>query len=85
MDRNLPPNAGYTGSIPGLEESHMPQSYKTHGPHLLSLHSRAHERQLARTCNGEYPHALQLEKAHGQQGRPSITAMSAKKVLLYST
>ena len=46
--KNLPANAGDTGSIPGLGRSHMPWSNAAHMPQLLSLHSRAHEPQLLR-------------------------------------
>ena len=34
--KNLPANAGDTGSIPGLGRSHMPRSHKAHAPPLLS-------------------------------------------------
>ena len=71
VDRNLPLSAGYTGSIPGLGGSHMPQINKAHGPQLLSLCSRACQQQLACTLQRRVPHALQLEKAHVQQGRPA--------------
>ena len=44
--KNLPANAGDTGSIPGPGRSHMPWSNKAHVLQLPSLHSRAHEPQL---------------------------------------
>ena len=44
--KNLPANAGDTGSNPGPGTSHMPQSNKAHAPLILSLCSRAHEPQL---------------------------------------
>ena len=46
MVKNLPANAGDTGSIPGPGRSHMPRSNEAHVPQLLSLCSRAHEPQL---------------------------------------
>ena len=36
MVKNLPANAGDTGSSPGLGRSHMPQSNKARAPQLLS-------------------------------------------------
>ena len=44
--KNLPANAGDTGSSPGLGRSHMPPSNQARVPQLLSLCSRAHEPQL---------------------------------------
>ena len=44
--KNLPANAGDTGSSPGLGRSHMPRSNWAREPQLLSLCSRAHEPQL---------------------------------------
>ena len=44
--KNLPDNAGDTGSSPGLGGSHMQQSSWARAPQLLSLHSRAREQQL---------------------------------------
>ena len=35
MVKNLPANAGDTGSSPGLGRSHMPWSNKVHAPQLL--------------------------------------------------
>ena len=66
--KNPPANAGDTGSIPGQERSHMPQSNKTCVPQLLSLCSRAREPQLlsprATITEAHTPraHALQQEK-----------------------
>ena len=48
--KNLPANAGDTGSSPGPGRSHMPQSNKAHVPQLLSLCSRAREPQLLSLC-----------------------------------
>ena len=39
--KNLPANAGDTGSIPDPGRSYMPQSNEAPGPQLLSLRSRA--------------------------------------------
>ena len=44
--KNLPANAGDTGSSPGLGRFHMLWSNKACAPQLLSLRSRAHEPQL---------------------------------------
>ena len=46
MVKNLPANAGDTGSSPGLGGSRMPQSNWARAPQLLSLHSGAREPQL---------------------------------------
>ena len=48
--KNLPANAGDTGSSPGPGRSHMPRSNWAHAPQLLSLRSRAREPQLLRPC-----------------------------------
>ena len=66
--KNLPANAGDTGSSPGLGRSHMPRSNSARAPQLLSLRSRAHEPQLlsprATTAEACAPgaHAPQQEK-----------------------
>ena len=66
--KNLPANAGDTGSIPVLGRSHMPRSNQVRAPQLLSLRSRAHEPQLlsphATTTEAHTPraHAPQQEK-----------------------
>ena len=44
--KNLPVNAGDTGSIPGLGRSHILRSSEAREPQLLSLHSRACKPQL---------------------------------------
>ena len=44
--KNLPANAGDTGSSPGRGRSHMPRSNSARVPQLLSLRSRAREPQL---------------------------------------
>ena len=44
--KNLPANAGDTGSIPGQGGSHMPSSNEARVPQLLSRCSRAWELQL---------------------------------------
>ena len=44
--KNLPANAGDTGSSPGPGRSHVPQSNSARAPQLLSLRSRARELQL---------------------------------------
>ena len=46
MVKNLPANAGDTGSTPDLGRSHMHN--KAHVPQLLSLRSRAQEPQVLR-------------------------------------
>ena len=50
VDKNLPANAGDSGSIPGLGRFHMPQATKAHAPQILSLCFRAHEPQLMSPC-----------------------------------
>ena len=61
VDKNLPANAGDTGSIPGPGKSHMPWSREAHAPQLLSLRSRACEPQLlsprAATTEARVPRA----------------------------
>ena len=44
--KNLPANAGDTGSSPGLGRSHMPRSNWARATQLLSLRSTAREPQL---------------------------------------
>ena len=46
MVKNLPANAGDTGSIPGPGRSHMLRSNSAHAPQLLNLLSRARKPQL---------------------------------------
>ena len=85
--KNLPANAGDTGSNPGPGRTHMPRNNKAHAQKLLSLHSRAREPQLLKpTClepvlcyershrkkkTEHHNEELQLEKAHTQQRRPN--------------
>ena len=68
MEKNLPANAGDTGSIPGPGESCIMQSNVVHVLQLLILRSRAHEPQvrslqaaLVEACVPR-AHALQQEK-----------------------
>ena len=67
--RNLPANAGDTGSSPGPGRSHMQWSYWAPELQLLSLHSKAREPQLLspRTATAEAhvprARALQQEKS----------------------
>ena len=66
--KNLPANAGDTGSIPGPGRSHMPWSNEARAPQLLSLCSRVHEPQLLSPCvttteaHAPRARALQQEK-----------------------
>ena len=83
--KNLPANAGDTGSIPGLGRSHMPLRNKACTPQLLSLEPRSHnywahtphqqEKPLPRESYAlqleRSPHWPQLEKACSHQGRPN--------------
>ena len=48
--KNLPANAGDTGSSPGPGRSHMPWSNEARAPQLLNLRSRAQEPQLLNPC-----------------------------------
>ena len=48
--KNLPANAGDTGSIPGLGRSHMPQSNEACVPQLLSPYSTTTEAHPPRSC-----------------------------------
>ena len=48
--KNLPANAGDTGSIPGPGSFRMPQSNEACAPQLLTLCSRAPEPQLLSPC-----------------------------------
>jgi len=72
--KNPPANAGDIGLIPDQGRPHMPQATKTHTPQLLSRCSAAREATTMRSpCSAtrEQLRSLQLEKAHGQQQRPS--------------
>ena len=64
MVKNLPANAGDTGSSPGPGGSHMLRSNKARAPQLLSLRSRAREPQLLS------PHATTTEAHAPQQEKP---------------
>ena len=55
-DKNLPANAGDTGSIPGPGRSHMLRSNKAREPQLLSPHATTTEVHMPRN------HALQQKK-----------------------
>ena len=71
MVKNLPANAGHTGSSPGLGRSHMPQSNQAREPQLLSLRvwslcSATREAAILRgprTVMKSGPRSPQLEKA----------------------
>ena len=73
------PNAGDTGSSPGLGRSHMPQSNQAREPQLLSLRvwslcSETREAAIVRgprTAMKSGPHLPQLEKALAQKRRPN--------------
>ena len=77
--KNLPANAGDTGSSPGLGRSHMPRSNGAREPQLLSLRvwslcSATREAAIVRgprTTMKSGPHLPQLEKALAQKRRPN--------------
>ena len=79
MVKNLPANAGDTGSSPGLGRSHMPRSNWAHEPQLLSLRvwSLCSTTREAATVRGPRtmmksgPRSPQLEKALAQKRRPN--------------
>ena len=79
MVKNLPANAGDTGSSPGLGRSHMPRSNKAREPQLLSLciwslcsaTGEAATVRGPRTAMKSGPHSPQLEKALTQKRRPN--------------
>ena len=48
--KNLPANAGDTGSIPGPGRSHMPRSNKASVPQILNLCAAATEACMPRAC-----------------------------------
>ena len=64
--KNLPANAGDTGSIPGPGTSHMPQSNYARVSQLLSLRSRPCKPQLliprATTTEARAPRACALQQ-----------------------
>ena len=61
MVKNLPANAGDTGSTPDLGRSHMPRSNESCVPQLVGLCSRAQELKLLRAA-GRRACTLQQEK-----------------------
>ena len=73
------PNAGHTGSSPGLGRSHMPRSNYAREPRLLSLRvwslcSATGEAAIVRgprTAMRNGPRLPQLEKALAQKRRPN--------------
>ena len=77
--KNLPANAGDTGSSPGLGRSHMPRSNWAREPQLLSLRiwslcSAKREALMVRgprTAMKSGPRSPQLEKALAQKRRPN--------------
>ena len=77
--KNLPANAGDTGSSPGLGRSHMPRSNWAREPQLLSLRvwslcSATREAATVRgpcTAMKSGPCSPQLEKALAQKRRPN--------------
>ena len=76
---NLPANAGYTGSSPGLGRSHMPRSNQAREPQLLSLRvwslcSTTRDTAIVRgprTVMKSGPHLPQLEKALARTEDPT--------------
>ena len=85
--KNLPANAGDTGSCHGLGRSHMPGSNWAREPQLLSLHvwslcSATREAATVRgpcTAMKSGPRLPQLEKAFTQKRRPN-TAIKINKI-----
>ena len=79
MVKNLPANAGDTGSSPGLGRSHMPPSNWAREPQLLSLSvwslcsttGEAATVRGPRTVMKSGLHSPQLEKALAQKRRPN--------------
>ena len=77
MVENLPANAGYMGSSPGLGRSHMPRSDWAREPQLLSLRiwslcSATRKAAIVRgprTAMKRGPCSPQLEKALAQKQR----------------
>ena len=65
MVKNLPANAGYTGSIPGLESVYMPQGSEAGVPQLPSPDPKARapqqEKSLQREKTKSSPHSPELE------------------------
>ena len=79
MVKNLPANAGDTGSSPGLGRSHMPRSNWAREPQLLSLRvwSLCPAIRETATVKGPCtamksgPRSPQVEKALAQKQRPN--------------
>ena len=75
MVKNLPANAGDTGSSPSLGRSHMPRSNQAREPQLLSLRvwslcsatGEAATVRGPRTVMKSGPRSPQLEKALAQK------------------
>ena len=82
MVKNLPANAGDTGSVLDLERSHMPLSNKARGPQLLSLCSRAQELQLLNPCSAttepREQRALSRARAPQQEKPPQWEASALR-------
>ena len=86
MVENLPADAGYTGSGPGLGGSHMPRSNWAREPQLLSLRvwslcSATGEAAIVRgprSAMKRGPRWLQLEKALAQKQRPNTAKNKIK-------
>ena len=82
--KNLPANAGDTGSSPGLGRSHMPRSNQAREPQLLSprvwsLCSATREAATVRglrTAMKSGPRLPQLEKALAQKRRPNTAKIN---------
>ena len=77
--KNLPANAGDTGSSPSLGRSHMPRSNWAREPQLLSLRvwslcsatRKAATVRGPRTAMKSGPRSPQLEKALARKRRPN--------------
>ena len=88
MVKNLPANAGDTGSSPGPGISHMPRSSWARESQLLSLRiwSLCSTREAAivrgpRTAMKSGHHLSQLEKALAQKRRPNTAINKLKNKL----
>ena len=77
--KNLPANAGDTGSSPGPGRSHTPRNNEAHAPQLLSLRSRGHKLQLlsprATTTEARIPRA----RAPQQEKPPQWEACASQQ------
>ena len=93
MGKNLPANAGDTGSTPGPGRYHKPSNNEACELQLLSLNAattepehlepvlhnkRSHRYEELMTKSS--PCLLQLEKAHAKQQRPSAAKKKKKEV-----